>query len=60
MGTGDPSGVMGKISLFTLHFLQGLLGSLIYTAPVCTVGFSFGAWLGPSIVHFILKAANAF
>lgn len=42
MGTGAPSGVMGKISLFTRHFLRGPLGSLIYTAAARTAGFPFG------------------
>lgn len=34
MGAGIPSGVMGKIGLFTRHFLRGPLGSLINTVPL--------------------------
>lgn len=61
MRTCDLGGVMGKTSLFTLHFLWGLGGSLIYTVPVCTIGLLFGAWIGQySIAHFILKHSMHF
>lgn len=56
MGTGGPSGVMGKIGLFTRHFLRGPLGSLINTAPARTAGFPFGEPRArPSPVHSALK-----
>lgn len=61
MRTRDPTGVMGKTGLFTLHFLQGLSGTLIYTLLVFTIGFLFGACLGPrTVAHFILKHSMHF
>lgn len=44
MRSCNPMGFMGKTSLFTLHFLWGRCGSLIYILLFCTIGL-FGGWL---------------